>query len=122
MSRAKIDKLYTHLLGHHKLLLDAMRAEYERANGPVANASAFLQLVIHDPELAWIQPLTRTLVELGEPSQTPHEAAAAARVERLFGPETPDFHARHVEHLAKHSDAARSHEETSRHLADLRSR
>lgn len=119
MSRSEIDPLYARLLEHHKLLLDASRAEYEREHGPVPHAGAFLQLLINDKAFAWLQPFTGLLVDIDDPKLTPDVATARAKVERLFSPETPAFHPRHLEVVASTPEAARSHEQTMQMLASL---
>jgi len=119
MSQPEIDALHAHLLAHHKLLLDATRAEYEREQGPVASAGAFLQLLIRDDAFAWLRPLSGLLVELDDPKLTPDAATARTKVERLFGPETPAFHPRHLQVLAKLPEAARSHEQALQMVAAL---
>lgn len=119
MNRAQIDTLYVRLLEHHKLLLDVTRAEYEREHGRVEHAGAFLQLLIHAEPFAWLQPMTALLVELDDPELTPDVATARAKVERLFSPETPKFHPRHLEVVATQSETLRSHARTMQLLASL---
>lgn len=119
MNRSEIDTLYTRLLEHHKLLLDATRDAYEREHGPVPHAGAFLQLVIHDEAFAWLRPFTGLLVDIDDPKSTPDVATARAKVERLFSPETPAFHPRHAELVASLPEAARSHERTMEALTSL---
>jgi len=119
MSRSEIEALHERLLEHHKLLLDATRAEYERENGPLENAAAFLQLLIHGEAFAWLQPFTGLLVELDDPKLTPDVAAARAKVLRLLSGETSPFHPRYVELLTKLPEAATSHRQTLKMLAAL---
>lgn len=119
MSHPESDALHAHLLAHHKLLIEAMRAEYEREHGPVANAGALLQLLIQAEDFAWLRPLSGLLVDIDDPSLTPDAATARTKVESLFSPETPAFYPRHLEVLAKVPDAARSHEQTLQLLASL---
>jgi hypothetical protein len=59
-------KLRNLLLEQHKLLLDRERAEYEKANGPIAGTGAFLALVIEDPHFAWLRLLSTLVVEIDE--------------------------------------------------------
>lgn len=119
MSRSEINNLYARLLEHHKLLLEATRAEYEREHGPVPHPGALLQLVINDAAFAWLQPFTGLLVDIDDPKLTPDVATARAKVERLFSPETPAFHPRYRELVETLPDAARSHEQTMQTLASL---
>lgn len=119
MTRSELETLHERLLEHHKLLLDATRAEYERDNGPLENAAAFLQLLIHGEAFAWLQPFTGLLVELDDPKLTPDGATARTKVLRLLSEDTPPFYPRYVELLAKLPEAARSHERTLEVLASL---
>ena len=53
------------LLDVHRALLDSARRKYERQHGP-ASAGDFLQALIHDPELAWLRPLTTLVAQIDE--------------------------------------------------------
>lgn len=122
MDRSAIDTLYARLLEHHKLLLEAMRAQHEQEHGRVANAAAFLDLLIKGEAFAWLQPFTTVLVEIDDPKLTPDLRAARVKVERLFSAESPSFDARHREILAHLPEAARSHAQTLELLASLERR
>ncbi len=90
MNRSVIDALHARLLELHKTLMDGARAEYERENGPIPNAGAFLQLLINHDDFAWLRPLSGLLVELDDPKLTPDAASAKAKVEKLFA-ENPRY-------------------------------
>ena len=64
--RQRLELLREALLAVHKALLDAERGRFEQAHGPVAGASAFLQLAIHHDWFAWLQPVTATVVRIDE--------------------------------------------------------
>ncbi len=49
----------------HKALLEAERRSYELVHGRVSNAQ-FLQLLINEPSLAWLQPLLKFVVTIDE--------------------------------------------------------
>lgn len=49
----------------HKALIDAERAALEAERGTLSNG-AFLQALIGDPALAWLQPFTALLSEIDE--------------------------------------------------------
>lgn len=49
----------------HKRLIDAERSALERRQGPVSSGE-FLQALINDPALAWLQPFTSVIVEVDE--------------------------------------------------------
>lgn len=56
----------------HKVLIEAVRLDYERAHGRIENPVELLQLVANDEQFAWLRPLTRLLVELDEePEEDP---------------------------------------------------
>ena len=55
-----------HLLDLHKLLLDAERAEYERALGAATSPTVLLQLLMADPRFAWLRHVSRLIVALDE--------------------------------------------------------
>lgn len=118
MSRTELDALHARLLEHHKVLLDATRADYERTNGPVGTAGAFLQLLIQDEAFAWLRPMTTLLVELDDADTTPDVTSARAKVARLFSAETPGFHPNHERLVAESPEAARSYARTRELLAD----
>jgi hypothetical protein len=65
-SRELLGKLRELLLEQHKLLLDRERAEYEKANGPIAGTGAFLTLVLGDPHFAWLKQISTLIVEIDE--------------------------------------------------------
>jgi hypothetical protein len=54
----------------HRVLIEAVRLEYERAHGRVDNPSTLWQLVVYDPQFAWLKPLSQWLVELDEAPQS----------------------------------------------------
>jgi len=65
-SRDLLGKLRDLLLEQHKLLLDRERAEYEKANGPVAGPGPLLTLVLGDPHFAWLKQISTLVVEIDE--------------------------------------------------------
>ena len=53
------------LLKLHKSLLDRERAIYENMNGPV-NAGQFLNILLEDPDFAWLRKFSTLIVEIDE--------------------------------------------------------
>ncbi len=53
------------LLKLHKSLLDHERAIYEGINGPV-NAGQFLNILLEDPDFAWLRKFSTLIVEIDE--------------------------------------------------------
>ena len=49
----------------HKTLLDWARRRYERSHGAVSSHQ-MLQLLLRDPQFAWIRPLSEIIVRLDE--------------------------------------------------------
>jgi hypothetical protein len=52
------------LLELHRAVLEAEKQRYERTHGRIASAGEALQIVINDPQFAWIQPLSELIVAL----------------------------------------------------------
>src|SRR5262245_59743578 len=55
-----------HLLTLHKFLLDAERARYEKAYGPVRSPGEMLQLVLANDHFAWLRPYSGLIVRSDE--------------------------------------------------------
>ena len=66
------------LLDLHGALVEAERREYERVRGRLTDR-AFLQALINDPELAWLNPLTSLIVRLEEVGDNPADCLAEIR-------------------------------------------
>jgi hypothetical protein len=71
------------LLDLHGALVEAERREYERVRGRLTDR-AFLQALISDPDLAWLNPLTALIVRLEE---VPDPADCVAEVRQLLKPD-----------------------------------
>jgi hypothetical protein len=68
----------------HKLLLQAVRRDYERVHGRIASTGELLNLVTYDQAFAWLHPLSELIVALDELLDIPEHTdsdAAAVRVE-----------------------------------------
>lgn len=80
------------LLDLHRTLVDAERRNYERARGRMTDR-AFLQALIGDAALSWLNPLTSLIVRLDEllEDETPQAAAqrddCIAELRRLLKPD-----------------------------------
>src|SRR5579862_9886198 len=81
-SREFLEKLRDLLLKQHKLLLDRERSEYEKANGPIGGPGPFLQLVIGDPQFAWLRQVSTMVVEIDE-ALAPRSNAGQAEADAL---------------------------------------
>lgn len=64
--RQQLTSVRNALLRLHKILLDAERVRYERANGRVDDMFQLLNLTINDPAFAWLRPLSAMIVQIDE--------------------------------------------------------
>jgi hypothetical protein len=71
----------------HKVLIEAVRLDYERTHGRVDNPTHLWQLVLYDEQFAWLRPLSQWLVTLDDESDldeaepeevSPNDVIAAA--------------------------------------------
>lgn len=62
--RAKLDRMGAAMRILHKALIDVTQHEYERSHGKVKSPYALFALVANDPAFAWLQPMTRLIVEI----------------------------------------------------------
>jgi hypothetical protein len=92
-SRKPVVEVRRGLFRLHKTLIDAERAVFERERGNLTSGE-FLQALIQDPELAWLQPFTRLIVEMDEvlatrePIAEPEVRALLDRARLLIEPES----------------------------------
>jgi hypothetical protein len=101
------------LLKLHKSLLDHERAIYEGLNGPV-NAGQFLNVLLEDPDFAWLRKFSTLIVEIDElfdqKDAVPDDAIDVhiAKLRDLISMENEDesFRAKYQGALQKDIDAA----------------
>lgn len=113
------------LLRHHKILLDAERAAYEQRHGPVP-AGKMLNLVIGDPQFAWLHAISELIVRIDEmfdakePATARDAEALLAQARELMKPaETGgDFAQKYYTALQNDPDAVLSHRDVTRILSD----
>ncbi len=84
-ARQHLQEVREIVLTLHKALLDSERTAYELAHGPVASASAFLQLLISDPWFSWLQPVTTLIVQIDESLAAKRPPATDRDFRRLIG-------------------------------------
>lgn len=65
-SRPKLDRVIERMKTVHRLLIDEAKRSYERERGPIKGPYALFALVAQDPYFAWLQPMTRLLVEMDD--------------------------------------------------------
>ena len=63
MTVARLRALRTVVLALHKAALDAERARYEQAHGPIGGPQQVLRLVMDDPFFAWLRPLSDFVIQ-----------------------------------------------------------
>ena len=88
-----MEELAAALRDLHRALTERVRRDYEHEHHGLLSPGTFLHLLISDPRLAWIRPLSELMVDLdvflqADPSPTEDEAAAVrTEVERFIAPE-----------------------------------
>ena len=102
-AKAKLDRLAAAMRTLHKALIDQTQREYERAHGKITSPYTLFALVTNDPAFAWLQPMTRLIVEmedlLGRKEGPPAEAEVAEmrkRAAALLVTEGQDFSTRYL--------------------------
>lgn len=110
----------------HRALVESSRSMYELEFGPIDGPNAMLQLLMADPEFAWLRELSGLMAEVDElldlSSVTSDDAAAVrSAVEGLVdGPDTDaGFSARYREALQADMDVVVAHGRVRAALAAL---
>jgi hypothetical protein len=101
--RSKLDRMAAAARTLHKALIDATQREFEKTHGRITNPYALFTIVANDPAFAWLQPMTRAIVELedlaGRKAPAPVEAevgASRAALEELLKAEGDPFATRYL--------------------------
>jgi hypothetical protein len=88
-SKAKLDRMAAAMRTLHKALIDQTQREYERSHGKVNSPYALFALVTSDPAFAWLQPMTRLIVEMedlvGRKEKPPEEPEVAEMRKKVDG-------------------------------------
>jgi hypothetical protein len=101
------------LLRLHRTLLEWERRGHERVHGRLS-ANEFLQVVLHDPEFAWLRPLSESIVRIDEmltADGEPDEDAVLVQVRALASPDeegTP-YAQRYLQAIQQSPDAVLAH-------------
>jgi hypothetical protein len=119
-TRQQLQSLHQVLLRLHKLLLDDERAAYEKAHGRTPPGK-ILQLVIGDPQFAWLRRISELIVQIDEvlESEEPHAAADASdavkRIRALLavGDSADEFSRKYEAALQRLPDAIIAHREVT---------
>lgn len=104
------------LLKLHKSLLDHERRIYEGINGPL-NAGQFLNVLLEDPDFAWLRKFSTLIVEIDEmfaqrdgySEETVEQHIAALRSLISMEDEDEAFRAKYQAGLQQDLDAAARH-------------
>ena len=119
--RQRLRALDRALAETHKQLIVSLRGDYEAAGGHVDGPLALLQLVESDPAFAWIAPLTRLLLAVGDGDRAPDARSVEALLDdtdALFQSAAPDdFAARYTERLQRDFDLLSAHRDLRKVLA-----
>jgi len=96
--RSQLDRMAAAARVLHKALIDATQRDYEKIHGRITNPYALFTIVANDPAFAWLQPMTRAIVDLEDVAgrMLPVPAAAdvkesRARLEKLLKTEGNPF-------------------------------
>ncbi len=84
-ARQRLKDLRDSVLVLHKALLDSERTAYELTHGSVTSPGAFLQLLINDAWFAWLQPVTKLIVQIDESLAAKKPPASDRQLEQLIG-------------------------------------
>ena len=123
-TRDRLQAVRNGLLQLHKMMMDAEKNSYERANGPIASPHAFLQLLMYDPWFGWLRPVSELVVQIDEllDSRTPPgEAAGQAtlrEVRSLLNPveEGEEFGVKYLKLMQTQPDVILKHGEIEKLL------
>jgi hypothetical protein len=90
----RLQRLIEALLALHRALIDVAKRDHERSKGPVGNPYALFSLLTSEPSFAWLQPMTRFIVqaeELRDGKEAPDVEAFVARVRALLATSEAGF-------------------------------
>jgi hypothetical protein len=101
--RSKLDRMAAAARVLHKALIDATQREFEKTHGRITNPYALFTIVANDPAFAWLQPMTRAIVDLedlaGRKEPAPVDAevgVSRAKLEKLLKTEGDPFSTRYL--------------------------
>lgn len=88
-AKSKLDRIAAAMRTLHKALIDQTQREYERAHGKITSPYTLFALVTNDPAFAWLQPMTRLIVEMedlvGRKEKPPTDGEIAEMRKRIDG-------------------------------------
>jgi len=114
--KTKLDRMAAAMRTLHKALIDQTQREYERAHGKITSPYTLFTLVTSDPAFAWLQPMTRLIVEmedlLGRKEAPPSESEVASmrrNIDQLLVAEGAPFSTRYLALVQSSPDIASEH-------------
>jgi len=117
--RQRLEKLHTALLRLHKVLLDDERSSYEKAHGRAAPGE-MLQIVISNPQFAWLRRISELIVEIDEILDSQEATASAAasdsitQARALLVPgDASEFARKYQDALQRQPDAVLAHKDVA---------
>jgi hypothetical protein len=119
-TRQRLENLHRALLRLHKVLLDEERAAYDKVHGRTP-AGQMLQLVISNPQFAWLRRISELIVQIDELLESDHATASAGAADlmrqmRLLlapGDATDEFARKYQDALQRQPDAVLAHKEVT---------
>jgi len=124
--RTTLDRMAAALRVLHKALIDITQRDYERIHGKVQNPYALFALVAHDPAFAWLQPMTRLIVEIEDlvgrplpPPALPDVSESRKRIDRLLVAPDEPFSTRYLALVQASPEIAAEHGRFHAVLNDL---
>ena len=82
MLRAELETVRHRLLHLHKVIVDAERADVERLEGRLTGHQ-FLDRLLHDPQFAWLKPLSALIVAMDQWLDDPEPTDATELADEL---------------------------------------
>lgn len=79
-ARSKVDRIAAAARTLHKALIDVTQREFEKTHGRINNPYALFTIVANDPAFAWLQPMTRAIVEVEDLAGRREPAVSEAEV------------------------------------------
>jgi hypothetical protein len=114
--RSNLDRMASALRVLHKALIDITKHDYERTHGKVQSPYAMFALVANDPAFAWLQPMTRLIVEIEDvlgrplpPPAAPDVVEARKNIDRLLVAPGETFSTRYLALLQSSPEIAAEH-------------
>jgi hypothetical protein len=126
-ARARITAVRHALLQLHRALAEAERQRVERDRGRLTGGE-YLELLINDPDLAWLLALSGMIVRIDElledsEASDPDLETCVAEIRRLLtpNPDGTEFQRRYAAHLQDTPDAVLGHGAVMRALGTVSS-